>query len=400
MNPIRRFAKEISINIMEQKTSNTQPSNRMKLLIATGLYPPDIGGPATYTVFLEKHLERHGVAYEVLPYSVVRGYPKIIRHFVYLIKLLFHSRGTTALYALDTVSVGLPVFIASFLTRKPYLLRVPGDYAWEQGQQRYGVTESLDTFQSIERYALPVRVLIFIQRLVARRALHVVVPSEYMKGIVAGWGVGTERITRIYSVLKEVAVTESRATLREAFGYHDFVVMTAGRLVPWKGMRVLIDVTVSLRTKGVPVTLEIVGDGVCREELTVHVKKLGAEAYVHLRGMVSREELARRITASDAFVLNTAYEGLSHQLLEVMSLGVPIVTTPVGGNVELIKGGETGIFVPYDDGEKIQEALERIYTEPSFGKVLAERAQTTFDMFREDIVIEEFVRLLKTLWKF
>lgn len=385
---------------MEQKTSNIQPSNGMKLLIATGLYAPEIGGPATYTVFLEKHLERHGVAYEVLPYSVVRGYPKIIRHFAYLIKLMLRSHGVTAFYALDTVSVGLPVCVASFLVRKPYLLRVPGDYAWEQGQQRYGVTASLDTFQSIERCALPVRVLVFTQRLVAQRALHIVVPSEYMKGIVAGWGVGAERITRIYSVLKEVAVTESRETLREKFGYHDFVVTTAGRLVPWKGMRVLIDVVAFMRARGVPITLEIIGDGVCKDELIVHVRKLGAEAYVHLRGMVSREELARRITASDAFVLNTAYEGLSHQLLEVMSLGVPIVTTPVGGNVELIKGGETGIFIPHDNEEKIQGALQRLYEEPQSGKALAERARTTLGMFREDIVIEEFVTLLKTLWKF
>lgn len=372
----------------------------MKLLIATGLYAPEIGGPATYTAFLEKHLDRHGVAYEVLPYSVVRKYPKVIRHIAYLIKLLLRVRGVTALYALDTVSVGLPVFIASFLTRKPYLLRVPGDYAWEQGQQRYGITESLDTFQSFERFSLPVRVLVFVQRLVAQRALHIVVPSEYMKGIVAGWDVDTERITRIYSVLKENTVSEPRATLREEFGYRDFVVTTAGRLVPWKGMRVLIDVVASMRAKGVPVTLEIIGDGVCKDELTVYVRKLGAETYVHLRGMVSREELARRITASDAFVLNTAYEGLSHQLLEVMSLGVPIVTTPVGGNVELIKGGETGIFIPYDNEEKIQGALQGLYEEPQSGKALAERARTTLGMFREDIVIEEFVTLLKTLWKF
>lgn len=385
---------------MEQKTSNIQTSNGMKLLIATGLYAPEIGGPATYTAFLEKHLPRQGISFEVLPYSVVRGYPKIIRHVVYLIKLMLRSRGATALYALDTVSVGLPVCIASFLMRKPYLLRVPGDYAWEQGQQRYGVTASLDDFQSTEKLSLQVRILVSIQRWVAERALHIVVPSEYMKGIVAGWGVGIERITRIYSVLKEVVVTEPRETLRETFGYQDFVVTTAGRLVPWKGMKVLIDTVVSMRAKGVLVTLEIIGDGVCREELSTHVAKLGAEAYVHVRGMVSREELARRITASDAFVLNTAYEGLSHQLLEVMSIGVPIVTTPVGGNVELIKDGETGIFVPYDDGEKIQEALERLYTEPTFGKVLAERAQTTLGMFREDIVIGEFVTLLKTLWKF
>jgi glycosyltransferase involved in cell wall biosynthesis len=312
---------------------------------------------------------------------------------------MLRSRGVTAFYALDTVSVGLPVCVASFLVRKPYLLRVPGDYAWEQGQQRYGVTESLDTFQSIERYALPVRVLVFIQRLVAQRALHIIVPSEYMKGIASGWGVDVGRITRIYSVLKEVVVRESRETLRERFSYHDFVVTTAGRLVPWKGMKTLIDAVVLLHTKGVPITLEIIGDGVCKKELVEQIQGLSAEGYVYMRGMVSREELAERITASDAFVLNTAYEGLSHQLLEVMNLGVPIVTTPVGGNVELIKEGETGIFVPYDDREKIQEALEKLYTEPGSGKTRADRARMTLGMFREDVVITEFVTLLKILWK-
>jgi hypothetical protein len=50
-----------------------------------------------------------------------------------------------------------------------------------------------------------------------------------------------ERITRVYSVLKEVVIKESRETLREKFGYHDFVVTTAGRLVPWKGMKALVD---------------------------------------------------------------------------------------------------------------------------------------------------------------
>ena len=385
---------------MKQETLNRESSNGVKLLIATGLYAPDIGGPATYTAFLEKHLERYGVTYEVLPYSSVRRYPKVIRHVAYLIKLLVRSRGVTVFYALDTVSVGLPVCIASFLTRKPYLLRVPGDYAWEQGQQRYGVTESLDAFQSIERCPFFVRVLVFIQRLVARRALHIIVPSEYMKGVVSGWGVDMGRITRIYSVLNEVMVKDSRETLREEFRYHDFVVTTAGRLVPWKGMKVLIDVVVSLHEKGIPITLEIIGDGVCKNDLQEQIKKCGAERYVHMCGMVSREELARRIIASDTFVLNTAYEGLSHQLLEVIALGVPIVTTPVGGNVELIRDGETGVFVPYDNREKIQEALERLYTGPDLGKTLTARAQTTLGMFREDVVIEEFVTLLKTLWKF
>ena len=372
----------------------------MKILIATGLYPPDIGGPATYTVFLEKHLERHGVAYEVLPYNIVRKYPKIIRHVAYLVKLLLRARGVTVFYALDTVSVGLPVCIAGFITRKPYLLRVPGDYAWEQGQQRYGVTELLDTFQLRKKYPLPVRVLVCIQRLVARRALHIIAPSEYMKGIVALWGLSIQNITRVYTELKEIFIVDSKEVLRDGFHYTGFVISTAARFVPWKGLDGVIRVTHILREEGLPVSLEIIGDGVLRNSLEALVDTLHARAYIHFLGAISHQEVGRRVKSADVFVLNTSYEGLSHHLIEAMSLETPIITTPVGGNRELIEDMKTGIFVPYQDDVALAQAIRQLIQDVSLGKMLARDAKKKVSHFHEDVVIEEFVRLLHTLWKF
>lgn len=161
----------------------------MKLLVATGLYPPDIGGPATHTVFLEKHRETLGLELVVVPFGSVRRYPPIIRHMMYLVLLIRSARGCDVLYALDTISVGVPVMCASILTRKRFMLRVPGDYAWEQGQQRYGITETLDEFRTHTKHPLRVRIMSFLQRMVATRAVHVVVPSDYMKEVVSGWGV-------------------------------------------------------------------------------------------------------------------------------------------------------------------------------------------------------------------
>lgn len=372
----------------------------MKLLIATGLYPPEVGGPATYTKFLEKHLPRHGIACSVLPYSTVRKFPKIIRHLAYLMLLIRRSKGSDGFYALDTVSVGLSVLLAHMLTRKPYLLRVPGDYAWEQGQQRFGVTEDIDTFLQHKKHPLAVRVLSWIQRNVASQAQHIIVPSDYMEEIVSSWGVPQAKITRVYSELTPITISESKEELRKAFSYgEEFVVVTSCRLVPWKGVGGLIAVIGEMKNEGYAVTLEVLGDGVLREALTKQVQDANLSDVVRFRGVCERAEMGKWIKAADLFVLNTSYEGLSHQLLEVMSLGTPIVTTSVGGNPELIEHERSGLLVPFNDTQRLRSAIEKIYHNRELGRVFARHAQEALGRFHEDVVSNELKLILETIWK-
>src|SRR5450631_1002176 len=120
----------------------------MKILIATGLYPPQSGGPATYSKLLHDELPKHDIAVVVLPFSTVQHIPKVFRHTAYFFRVISQSAGCTIIYALDPVSVGLPASLAALLLRKKFILRVAGDYAWEQGRQRFGVKEELDEFQT------------------------------------------------------------------------------------------------------------------------------------------------------------------------------------------------------------------------------------------------------------
>ncbi len=360
----------------------------MRLLIATGLYPPDIGGPATHTVFLEKHAHELGLELVVVPFGRVRKYPLIIRHIAYLFLLIQRSRGCAYLYALDTISVGVPARIASLLTRKPLILRVPGDYAWEQGRQRFGVTETLDEFRVHRNHPRSVRTLQWLQEWVARGARHVVTPSEYMKDVVKGWGVPEKRITRIYSALK--TLTPLGESLPFSPLTDTFVVSTAARLVPWKGIHVLIDVIAELNREGIKMHLHIFGDGTSRDELMKHRGEVGAESQVTFHGAVSRDELAVGIGKSHAFVLNTSYEGLSHQLIEVMSLRVPIITTPVGGNVELIEHEKSGLFMSYNDSRALKDALVRLRQDPELRKSLAQKGEEQLSHFGEETIVGEF----------
>src|SRR6185437_4520018 len=135
----------------------------MKLLLATPLFPPDSGGPSTYAKMLVDELPKRGIEVVLVKFGDVRHLPPGIRHFAYFWKCVYHSFSADVIYALDPVSVGLPAALAAISMRKKFLVRIPGDYAWEQGRQRYGVAEELDEFQH-KIYSRKVEKLRSIQR--------------------------------------------------------------------------------------------------------------------------------------------------------------------------------------------------------------------------------------------
>ena len=107
-----------------------------KILIATGIYPPDIGGPATYVARLEKELRTRGFVVRVLAYTHLRHLPKGIRHLVYFFKLLLLALGCDIIYAQNSISAGFPAAIAATLFNKKLVLKVVGDADWEQARNK------------------------------------------------------------------------------------------------------------------------------------------------------------------------------------------------------------------------------------------------------------------------
>ena len=120
---------------------------------------------------------------------------------------------------------------------------------------------------------------------------------------------------------------------------------------------------------------------------------------VQFLGRVTRDVSANIIAAADMFVLNTAYEGLSHQLLEVMDWGTPIVTTAVGGNVELLRDEIDALLVPYNDAEQLQQAIEQICTQPEGAKRLAQSARVRSAQFTQQNMITNLVSVLHTTYE-
>jgi glycosyltransferase involved in cell wall biosynthesis len=313
----------------------------MKLVIATPLYPPEIGGPATYAKLLESGLPQRGITVDLVKFSDVRHLPKLIRHYVYYRRVCKAVRRADAVLALDPVSVGLPALWAAQKARKPFVVKIVGDYAWEQGQHRFGVVQNLDEFVRIEQKNFFVRKLQKIQKYVAQNATKIIVPSEYLKGIVKTWGIKEDKIIVFNNAIKipEHLSIPPRNNDR-------FLVVSAGRRVPWKGFE----------------AIERIVDKHPKWDKCI------------VSGL-PREEALGWIQAADVFVLNSSYEGFAHVLVEAMTLGTPVVVTRAGGNTELVTHGETGLLVPVGDDTALEAALVNVANDSAAARERAIAAQ-------------------------
>lgn len=114
-----------------------------------------------------------------------------------------------------------------------------------------------------------------------------------------------------------------------------------------------------------------------------------------MTGALPREQVLKYLKAADIFVLNTAYEGMSHQILEAMSLGVPIITTDAGGNPELIKDGESGFLVKFNDKKALADKISKLLSADHLKVQFAENAQKKAREFSLERMIGETVKFLK-----
>ncbi len=368
----------------------------MKILIATGLFPPDIGGPATYSKLLSAELPKRNIETDILTFGEVRELPKLIRHFAYLFKVLIRGRGADIIYAQDPVSVGLPAAMAAMILRKKFLVRIAGDYAWEQGVQRFSVKQTLDEFVNNPPLSFMVALLRFIERRVALYALRVVVPSYYLKRVVAKWGIPMEKLVVIENAYDGPLPSESKEELRKRLNISKSTILSVGRLVPWKGFMELVR-TFPMVLKGGEAELLIAGDGPEREILLSEIKKLGLDGKVRLLGRLPQAVMHNYLRASDVFVLNSSYEGFSHQLLEALAMEVPVVTTDIPGNAEIIKHNDSGILVPLGNKEALSEGITLLLANRTHAEELVRGGKRMVESLSIDRMLSKLTKLIQEL---
>ena len=365
---------------------------RKPIVIATPLYPPDIGGPATYAKHLADALSRRDIPVRTVSFSSVRRFPKGLSHAIYFFRVLRAAFGARIIYALDPTSVGVPSRVAAALSAKPFFVRIAGDRAWETEYADPALVKAhFRDPLSFRPRSFRARILGLFQTVVARSARRVIVPSGYVKKIVVRWGVREERIAVVENDIAPLPEKAARVPAACAHARRPLVV-SAGRMVPWKGFDTLLD-ALSLMKERAPFAI-IAGDGPEMGALREKARDLGIARNVCFPGALSREDLSSLLRASDIFILASGYEGFSHQILEAFSVGVPVVASAVGGNEELVTREETGILVPYGDALSLSRAMEYLFRNPKVAAEMARKGREKSAAYTSGRMVKETLNIL------
>jgi glycosyltransferase involved in cell wall biosynthesis len=196
---------------------------------------------------------------------------------------------------------------------------------------------------------------------VLRDADAVVTVSRDLRQKVADLGIPLAKVHLVYrGVDVDLFCPGDRATARKRLRVPPAarVLLWVGRMVPVKGLEVLLEACTRLQTRGEAFHLYLVGDGPLRKGLEQEARRLGLAGSVSFLGARPQEELPGWYRAADLTVLPSHSEGVPNVLRESLACGTPFVATDVGGVAE-IPAGPPSRLVPPGDAEALAGALAR-----------------------------------------
>ena len=320
----------------------------MKILITVGIFPPDIGGPASFVPKIAELYSNSGHDVTVvcltdkkqtdkLNFKVVR----ILRNQNLLIRWIKTvSQIIRQGYNADLFFVnGLPMesYIANIFTRKKLIRKIVGDWAWERGMNKKIINESFDEFQN-NKHNLHLEIAKFSRGWTATKADLIITPSNHLKNVVKGWGVKENRIKVIYNGTK--LKNKPDPIDDQPNDYFKFI--TVGRLAPWKNIDIIIEALSDYKKANQNFIFYIVGSGPEQIKLKKLVNDLDLENFVTFTGQLQKDDLNYYLQKSDIYIQASSYEGLPHVILEAMSHNLSIISTPIGGTNEVIQDGKNG----------------------------------------------------------
>jgi glycosyltransferase involved in cell wall biosynthesis len=346
----------------------------MRILITSPVFPPDLGGPAVYVPSIGRYLADRGHQVKVVafcseerpqgypfPVSAVPRGPLPIRYLRAFFAVLREAKGMDVVYVQEHLA--LLHVLAARLRGVPVVIRIMVDGAWEISHRKGWIDgDDINVFETKE-YGWRVKLTRFLQKRWWSWSERLICCSEFLRGIcVQRYGVHPDKAVRILNALHGLdpdAVEETRDEARAALGLDPSrrYLLTICRLMVWKGVDGIIRAL-----EGLPedVDLLVAGDGDMEQAWNELARERGLGDRVRFLGNVPHAQIPLYIRAADVFVLNSEYEGLSHTLIEVTTLGLPVVCTGVCGNPEVVEHEVNGLLVAPKDDAGLREALGRM----------------------------------------
>jgi glycosyltransferase involved in cell wall biosynthesis len=342
----------------------------MRIILATPIYPPEIGGPATYTKELATRLAK-AEQITVVTYAdeakVVEGTKLVLvaksqgvfsRLTQFFFTLLREGKNAQVIYVQNAVAAGLPAALAGMLLRKPVVLKFVGDEAWERATQAGKTKKNLAEFLASGEGGIKATIFISIQRYVLNHVSAVVPPSQFLGEILETYyGVPPEKVMVNYNAF-EGAPAASEPAARKA---HQ--IASVGRLVSWKHVDGIIRALKIVKNAYPDATLVVAGTGPEESNLKKLAQELGLVEAVEFKGALSRDDVSKLEAESGLMVLNSTYEGLPHIALEAFAARTPLIATEIPGTREAVLHEKTGLSVPPGDDATLAVAIERVFAD-------------------------------------
>ena len=235
---------------------------------------------------------------------------------------------------------------------------------WARRQGLPSIASLHTRFETYPRYygiGFTEPLLVWLQKRFYDRADQVMVPSPSMATLLREWGVRTP--IGIWSRgINHERFNPGRRDMawrrRLGIGDDEVAVGFLGRLVLEKGLGVFAEVIGTLKARGVPHRVLVVGEGPARDWFAQHVPE------AVFTGFQAGDDLARAVAGMDMFFMPSVTETFGNVTTEAMAAGVPVVAARATGAIDLVEDGVTGFLVPPQDVKAYADAIQRLIEDP------------------------------------
>ena len=327
----------------------------MNILITVGIFPPDIGGPASFVPKISKFLVENGHNVKIICLSEVgnnhiednldvirirRSNSLPIRWLKTIYQIVKNGRNSDLIFV---NGLGVESAIAALMLKKKLIRKIVGDPVWERAYNQKKTIESFDEFQN-NKHSFLIEVQKLLRNWSVNSAEVVITPSDHLKNFVSELGFNNE----ILKINNGVDITDiKRTNVHKA----DINLLIISRLVIQKNINIVIEAMELLDNKNVK--LSIIGEGGEFNKLEGVIHELNLQNRVQLLGKIDNNKISQFLLTADIFIQASDYEGLPHSVLEAINYEIPILSTEVGGCKDLLNDGERGFIIPIPPDKKI-----------------------------------------------
>lgn len=382
----------------------------MKIVIPTPIFPPEIGGPATYVYELAKRLStEHEIIIitftqdpqpvkntNVVSISLHKHFLGILfRQLKLAIAIYKYGKNSDIIYAQGPVVVGFTSTIIGTALNKPTIIKFVGDIAWEEAERRGETELDLEAFLNKKKKSLSIKIILWFQQLILKKVRRIIVPSNYLKKIlIRFYEIKADRIKVIHNAFQIAEIPKQRERKKQ------ITIITAGRLVKHKRIDLTIQAFKFIKNKlekggKSKVRLLIIGEGPERKNLKSQISNYHLVDLVKIQSSLPKESYLEVLVAADLFVLASSYEGLPHAIIEAMALGTPVVASDIPGNREVIKHKKSGLLVKATSKELSKAMLNLLTDKKLAAKLKTHAAREAKARFNWDTHLKRLVHLFR-----